>query len=61
MHTELSRFIGGCRHDTAFARAADRHRLAAQFRIVALFDRRVKGIHIDMDDLAAGLGRDSVV
>ena len=31
--------------------AADRDRLAAQRRIVALFDRRVKGIHVDMDDL----------
>ena len=38
--------------------AADRHRLALQRRIVALLDRRVEGIHVDMDDLALerGLG-----
>jgi len=33
---------------------ADRDRLAAEFRIVSLFDRRVEGIHVDVDDLAAG-------
>jgi hypothetical protein len=32
--------------------AADRYGFALEFRIVALFDRRVKGIHVDMDDLA---------
>ena len=39
--------------------SADRDRLAPQLRIIALLDRRVKGIHVDMDDLAdrlVGLG-----
>jgi hypothetical protein len=31
---------------------ADRDRLPAKRRIVALFDRRVEGVHVDMDDLA---------
>jgi hypothetical protein len=34
---------------------ADRDRLTLERRIVALFDRRVEGIHVDMDDLADGL------
>jgi hypothetical protein len=32
--------------------AADRHRLAPERRVVALLDRRVEGVHVDMDDLA---------
>jgi hypothetical protein len=31
---------------------ADRHRLALELRIIALLDRRVEGVHVDMDDLA---------
>jgi succinyl-CoA synthetase beta subunit len=30
---------------------ADRHRLAPDLRIIPLFDRRVEGVHVDMDDL----------
>ena len=34
--------------------AADRDRPAPQRRVVALFDARVKRVHVDMDDLARG-------
>ena len=40
------------RSDHAAHSAADRDRLAAQRRIVALLDRGVEGVHVDMDDLA---------
>ena len=40
-------------HDTSpAARAADDERLALQLRVVPLLDRRIEGVHIDMDDLA---------
>jgi hypothetical protein len=32
--------------------AADRHGLAPQRWIVALFDAREKGVHVDVNDLA---------
>jgi hypothetical protein len=35
--------------------AADGNRFASKLRIVALFDRRIEGIHVDMDDFADGL------
>lgn len=38
-------------HHAARSGPANGKRLAAQGRIVALFDRRVKRIHVDMDDL----------
>jgi hypothetical protein len=31
--------------------APDGNRLASKFWIIALFDRRIKGVHVDMDDL----------
>ena len=37
--------------DAAPAPAADRHGLALQLRIVALFDAGEEGVHVDMDDL----------
>ena len=49
---ELARFVAGRRHDAALAGSADGDRLAAEIRIVPLLDRRVKGIHVDVDDLA---------
>src|SRR5215472_8632720 len=42
-----------CRRDhAALARSANRDRLAAQIRVIALFDGCVESIHVDMDDLA---------
>jgi hypothetical protein len=35
--------------DAAFPRAADRDRLVTQLRIVALLDRRVERVHIDLE------------
>jgi hypothetical protein len=35
---------------------ADSDRLALQRRIVALFDRRIESVHVNMDDLAARAG-----
>src|SRR5262249_17751733 len=51
-HAERARFVARGRDDTSFARTAYRNRLAAQLRIVTLFDRCVERIHVDMDDLA---------
>ena len=50
-HAERARLVAR-RRDYPAMPAADRHRLAPQRRIVALFDRRVEGVHVDMDDLA---------
>src|SRR3546814_20078432 len=47
-----SRLIARGRDD-APVHAADSHRPTPQMGIVALPDRRIEGVHIDMDDLAA--------
>jgi hypothetical protein len=59
-HSEFPGFITGCSHDAALARAADRDRLATKLRIVALLNRGVEGIHVDVDDLAVGWLRRNV-
>jgi hypothetical protein len=41
--------------------ATDSDRLPFQLRIIPLFDGRVEGVHVDMDDLAdrlVGVGHD---
>jgi hypothetical protein len=56
----LSGFVARRRHDAPLAGPAHGDRLAAKIRIVPLFDRRVKGIHVDVDDLRwrpEGVGR----
>jgi len=52
---EAPRFVAR-RGDDSPSHSADRDRFASKLRIVALLDRRVEGIHVDMDDLAQGLG-----
>ena len=44
------RLIARRRHHAARPAMADRHGPAAQGGIVALFDRRIKGVHVDMND-----------
>ena len=52
-HAELARLVAGGRdHAARLRRAADRHRLAAQLRPIALLDRRVERVHVDVDDAA---------
>src|SRR5688500_9103186 len=50
VHAELSSFVGGRTDDASQSRPADDHRLAAQLRTVALFDRRIECVHIHMND-----------
>ena len=57
MNPELPRFIACRRDDAAFARSANRDWLAAQLGLIALFDRRVERVHIDMDDFTAAARR----
>src|SRR5262249_3335691 len=47
---ERSRFVRGREHDTA----ADRNRLAAQARVEQLFDRRIKGVEIRVENGGCG-------
>ena len=50
-HAELARFVVAGRQDPApVSRAAHADRLAFQRWLVAHFDRRVKAIHVEMDD-----------
>ncbi len=50
---EGPRLVAGRRDHAALRRlTADRERLAAQRRVVALFDRRVEGVHVDVKDAA---------
>src|SRR5215510_10025013 len=49
-HTEGSRFVRGREHDAV----ADRNRLAPQARVKQLFDRRVKGVEVRVEDGGCG-------
>ena len=51
-HAELPRLVARRRDHASGLRSADRERLAAQARIVALLHRRVERVHVDVDDLA---------
>ena len=51
MHAEGARFVARGRDDAAaIGLPADRERLAAQRRVVALLDRRVERVHVDVKD-----------
>src|SRR5438552_2647104 len=52
MHPELAGLIRRGADDAALARPADDHRLAAQVGLIALLDRRVECVHVDMNDFA---------
>src|SRR6266540_4543191 len=49
-HAEGSRFVGGRENDAA----ADRNRLAAQARVKQLFDRRIKGVEVRVENGGCG-------
>lgn len=53
MNTEFTGFVtAGGDHATAVGLAADNQRFALEFGKIALFNRRIKGVHINMDDFA---------
>ena len=55
-HAERPRLVAGRGdHAAAGGAAADGDRLAAQRGIVALLDRRVEGVHVDVEDAAGHL------
>src|SRR5262245_49094724 len=49
-YAEGARFVGGRENNTT----ADRNRLAAQARVEQLFDRRIKGVEIRMENGGCG-------
>jgi hypothetical protein len=50
-YAEGPRFVGGREHDAA----ADRNRLAAQARVQQLFDRRIKGVQVRVENGGRGI------
>ena len=52
MYAKGAGFVGGGRNDAPAALSADDDRLALERGVVSLFDRRKKGVHIDMHDPA---------
>ncbi len=50
-YAEGPRFVGGREHDAA----ADRNRLAAQARVEQLFDRRIKGVEVRVENGGCGI------
>jgi hypothetical protein len=53
VHAEFARFVIACGQDAApIARATDPNRFSTQSRPVAHFDRRVKAVHVEMNDRA---------
>jgi hypothetical protein len=51
-HTKLARLITRSGDDSPLAQTAHRDRLSAQLRIIALLDRCIEGVHVDMNDFA---------
>src|SRR5437660_443406 len=49
-NAELPGLVGSGADDRTIAPPGNNHGLAAQLRIVALLNRSVKGVHVDMDD-----------
>ena len=51
MDPEAARLIARRSHDPTLPRATNGHRLTPQLGIIALLDRRIERIHVDMNDL----------
>jgi hypothetical protein len=52
MDAETPGLVLRCANDRTITPPGDNHGLAAQLRIIALLDRSVKGVHVDMDDFS---------
>jgi len=52
VHPEASRFVTCRSNDAPFRWVADRDGPTLEGGIVALLDRRIEGVHVDVDDLA---------
>jgi hypothetical protein len=55
MHTEAPSLIRSSADNRAIAPPGNDHGLAAQLRVIALLDRSVKRVHVDMDDFLHNL------
>src|ERR1022692_2479262 len=55
VHTEAPGLVRSSTDDRAIAQPGNDDGLAAQLRIVALFDRSVKRVHVNMDDFSHNL------
>jgi len=55
MHTEAPGLLRRSADDGAIALPSNDHGLTAQLRIIALLDRSVKRVHVDMDDFSHNL------
>ena len=51
-HAEGARFVARRSHRTSLGAVADCDGASPQHRIVALLDRRIEGVHVNVDDLA---------
>ena len=51
MDAKAARLIAGRSHDTTLARAPDGDWFAPQFGIIALLDRRVERVHVNVNNL----------
>lgn len=53
MNAKPARFVGAGGHHASGSRiTTDDHRFAAQMPVIALLDRGIESVHINMDDLA---------
>jgi|APAra7269096613_1048513.scaffolds.fasta_scaffold34704_4 hypothetical protein len=55
MDAELTGLVAGRRHHAARLGTTDCDGTTAKVRVVALLDGRIKGVHVDVDDLAWAL------
>jgi hypothetical protein len=51
-HAECTCLIAGRGNHASLGRVSNRHRSATEARVVALFDRSIERVHINVDDLA---------
>ena len=55
MNAEAPRLVRSSADNRAVAQPGNDHGLASQLRIIALLDRSVKRVHVDMDDFSHDL------
>jgi hypothetical protein len=52
MYAEAPGFVRSSTDNRPFSLPRDNHGFAAQVRVVPLLDRRIKRVHVDVDDFA---------
>jgi hypothetical protein len=56
VHAVFADFVAGSRHDSAARYSPDNERFSDEAGVIALFDGRVEGVHVDVENSAGHRG-----